>query len=148
MFGNDRRQMRRFFTAAWNKQQNELPMEPMEQIVASIIQQHPEYHSILEQQDLALEKEYLPEAGETNPFLHMSMHISLQEQVSTDRPPGITTAYRKLIMGSGDTHAADHMMMECLGRMLWEAQRDNRMPDEQAYLECIRGLGKNRPGIK
>ncbi len=140
MFGNDRRQMRRFFTEAWSKQKSGLPMEPMEKVVAEIIQQHPEYHPILEQQDLALEKDYLPDAGETNPFLHMSMHISLQEQVSTDRPPGITIAYRKLIMGRGDAHAADHMMMECLGRMLWEAQRNNRMPDEQAYLECIRNL--------
>ncbi len=145
MFGNDRRQMRRFFTEAWSKQKSGLPMEPMEKIVADTIQQHPEYHSILEQQDLALEKDYLPDAGETNPFLHMSMHISLQEQISTDRPPGITTAYHKLIIGSGDAHAADHMMMECLGRMLWEAQRNNRLPDEQAYLECIKGLDNKRP---
>ncbi len=142
MFGNDRRQLRRFFTQAWNKQKKDLPMEPMEKVVADVIQQHPEYHSMLEQEDLALEKDYLPEGGETNPFLHLSMHISLQEQISTDRPPGISAAYRKLLMGSGDAHAADHQMMECLGRMLWEAQRENRMPDEQAYLECIKSLGK------
>jgi len=91
MFGNDRRQMRLFFTEAWSKQKSGLPMEPMEKIVAEIIQQHPEYHSTLEQQDLALEKDYLPDSGETNPFLHMSMHISLQEQISTNRPPGITS---------------------------------------------------------
>lgn len=140
MFGNDRRQLRRFFTGAWDKQKRGSPMEPMEKIVAGIIQQHPEYHSILEQQELALEKDYLPETGETNPFLHMSMHISLQEQVSTDRPPGISAAYRKLIMGSGDAHATDHKMMECLGHMLWEAQRENRIPDEQVYLECVKSL--------
>jgi len=142
MFGNDRRQLRRFFTQAWSKQKSGVPMEPMEKVIAGIIQLHPEYHTLLEQQDLALDKDYLPEAGETNPFLHLSMHVSLQEQISTDRPPGIAVAYRKLLLGSGDAHTADHKMMECLGRMLWEAQRENRMPDEQAYLECVKSLGK------
>jgi hypothetical protein len=146
MFGNDRRQMRRFFTAAWSKQKNGMSMEPMEQVVADIIRQHPEYHALLEQQDTALERDYLPEAGETNPFLHLSMHISLQEQISTDRPPGISAAYRRLLLGTGDAHAVDHMLMECLGRMLWEAQTENRMPDEQAYLECVKGLGKTGRG--
>ncbi len=115
-------------------------MEPMERVVANIIQQHPEYHSMLEQQDLALQKDFLPEAGESNPFLHMSMHITLQEQISTDRPPGITAAYRKLLISVGDTHEADHLLMECLGRMLWEAQANNSMPDEEAYLECVNKL--------
>jgi len=144
MFGNDRRKMRRFFTDAWSKQKNGAPMEPMEKAVADIIQQHPEYHPILEQQDLALEKDYLPESGEGNPFLHMSMHISLQEQISTNRPPGITAAYKELMMSKGDAHEADHMMMECLGHMLWEAQRNNRMPDEQTYLQCVISLLGNR----
>ncbi len=145
MFGNDRRQLRRFFTNSWSKQKSGAPMEPMEKIVAGIIQQHPEYHSMLEQQDQALEKDYLPEAGESNPFLHMSMHISLQEQISTNRPSGITASYRKLNMKTGDSHETEHMMMECLGRMLWEAQRNNRMPDEIAYLDCVEGLLQNKP---
>ena len=85
-------------------------------------------------------KAHLPEAGETNPFLHMSMHLSLQEQVGTDRPPGIHALYERLVLRSGDAHAAEHRMMECLGRILWEAQRQNGMPDEQAYLECVRRL--------
>ncbi len=119
-------------------------MEPMEKVVASIIQQHPEYHSMLEQHDLALERDFLPEAGESNPFLHMSMHISLQEQISTDRPPGITPSYRKLLVTTGDSHQADHMMMECLGRMIWEAQANNTMPDEMAYLQCVNKLLKEK----
>ena len=144
MFSNDRTQFRRFFTNAWSKQQSGAPMEPMEMVVANIIQQHPEYHSMLKQQDTALEKDFPPEAGETNPFLHMSMHLSIQEQISTDRPPGIAATYRKLLMSLGDSHEADHMVMECLGRMLWEAQTSNSMPDETAYLECVKGLqGKN-----
>ncbi|MEJ1391748.1 MAG: DUF1841 family protein, partial [Candidatus Sedimenticola sp. (ex Thyasira tokunagai)] len=74
------------------------------------------------------------------PFLHMGMHISLQEQISTDRPSGIGTLYQQLVSRCGDPHDAEHKMMECLGRMLWEAQRANRMPDEQAYLQCLRNL--------
>lgn len=140
MFSNDRMQLRRFFIDTWSKQKNEAQLDPMEKIVANIIQQHPEYHSMLEQQDLALDKDFLPEAGETNPFLHISMHISLQEQISTDRPPGITAAYRKLLLAVGDSHAVDHKIMECLGRMLWQAQINNTIPDEMAYMECVNQL--------
>jgi hypothetical protein len=140
MFGNDRREMRRFFTAAWRKQRNGTAMDPMEQVIANIIQQHPEYHALLEQEEQALEKDFLPEAGEGNPFLHMSMHIGLQEQVSINRPTGITIAYKELVMRQGDAHAAEHMMMECLGQMIWEAQSNQKAPDEQAYLACIRRL--------
>ncbi len=140
MFGNDRRQMRRFFTDAWQKQKTGAPMEPMEQVIANIIQQHPEYHSLLEQKELALDKDFLPEMGETNPFLHISMHIGIQEQISIDRPPGITTAYKELIMSKGDAHTAEHIMMDCLAQMLWDSQRDNKTPNEHAYLECIKSL--------
>lgn len=140
MFGNDRKEMRRFFTNSWKKTKSRVPLEPMEKIIADIIQQHPEYHHILEQEELALDKDYLPESGETNPFLHMSMHIGLQEQISTNRPYGITTAHRELTMSEGDAHKAEHIMMECLGQMIWEAQRDKKTPDEQAYLGCVKRL--------
>lgn len=140
MFGNDRTQMRRFFTEAWRKASAGEELIPLEQLIADIVQQHPEYHALLENPDSALDKDFLPDLGETNPFLHMSMHISLQEQISTDRPSGIRQLYQQLVMRAGDSHEAEHRMMECLGQMLWEAQRQNRMPDEQAYLSCIRNL--------
>lgn len=140
MFGNDRRQMRLFFTNAWSKHKSGLSLEPMEKIIASIIEQHPEYHSLLEQAGSAVDQEFLPELGETNPFLHLSMHISLQEQISTDRPQGITTAYRELVMSKGDAHAAEHMMMDCIAEMIWQAQTNNCAPDEQAYLACVKNL--------
>ncbi len=142
MFGNDRKQMRRFFTDAWSKQKNGTSMEPMEKLIAEIIQQHPEYHALLDQADVAVEKEFIAEAGEANPFLHLSMHISLQEQISTDRPPGITSAYRELVMRKGDTHTAEHLMMDCIGQMIWKAQTSNSAPDEQAYLMCVKNLLK------
>lgn len=140
MFTNDRTQMRKVFTEAWRKQQAGLPMEPLEQIIAQIIQQHPEYHQLLENPDAALDKDFLPEGGQTNPFLHLGMHISIQEQISTNRPAGIRELYQQLANKLGDTHEAEHQIMECLGRMLWEAQRNNKMPDEQAYLKQIKSL--------
>ncbi len=132
--------MRRVFVEAWRKQRTGEPMEPLEQVIAHIVQQHPEYHRMLETPEPILDKDFQPEGGLSNPFLHMGMHISLQEQVSTDRPAGITRLYQQIIGKIGDPHEAEHQMMECLGRMLWEAQRANRMPDEEAYLECLRSL--------
>jgi hypothetical protein len=140
MFGNDRREMRRFLTDAWSKHNNAVPTEPMEQLIAEIIQHHPEYHSLLEQADLAVERDFLPEMGEANPFLHLSMHVSLQEQISTDRPPGITAVYKQLVMNKADAHAAEHMMMECIAQMIWEAQTNNSTPNELKYLECVKKL--------
>ncbi len=140
MFGQDRTTMRRFFIETWRKHQTGESLEPLQQVIAGIIQQHPEYHRLLEQPELILEREFLPEEGISNPFLHMGMHIGLQEQVSTDRPPGISALYRDLLHKSGDPHETEHRMMECLGRTLWEAQRSNSTPDEESYLECLRGL--------
>jgi hypothetical protein len=140
MFGDNRNEIRKVFTEAWRKQLAGEPMSPLEQLVAGVVAQHPEYHRLIENPEQALERDFLPEGGETNPFLHLGMHISLQEQISTDRPAGITLLYRQLTLRLGDAHEADHRMMECLGQMLWEAQRNNRMPDEQAYLACVRRM--------
>lgn len=140
MFGNDRTQMRRMFTDSWKKFQQKQPMEPLEQLITEIITQHPEYHNMLAQPDAVLDKDYQPEQGQTNPFLHMAMHISIREQISTNRPQGISELYQQLTIRSGAPHEAEHQMMECLGQMLWEAQRNNRMPDEQDYLECVKKL--------
>jgi len=137
MFGNDRDQTRQVFIQAWQKQQNNLPLEPLEEIIVNTVSQHPEYHKLLTNEDRALGAEYLPENGETNPFLHMGMHIAIHEQLSTDRPIGIASIFQQLVMQSGDAHHAEHQVMDCLGEMLWQAQRDQKMPDEKAYLACL-----------
>jgi len=142
MFGNDRMEMRRVFTEAWRKQHDKEPLDPLEQLIAAIVQQHPEYHRLIEDPESALDRDFQPETGQSNPFLHLGMHISLQEQLATDRPNGIALLYKQLVMQTGDTHTAEHQLMECLGRMLWEAQRAGRMPDEAAYLGCVRMLLK------
>jgi len=140
VFGNDRTELRRMFIHSWQKFQQKQPLEPLEQLISEIIAQHPEYHAMLAQPDAVLDKDYQPEQGQTNPFLHMAMHISIHEQINTNRPMGISALYQQLTIKAGSTHEAEHRMMECLGQMLWEAQRNNRMPDEQNYLECVKKL--------
>ena len=137
MFGQDRTELRQMFFTAWKKHLNKQIMEPLEAVVAKIIELHPEYHILLENQE-ALDKDFTPEMGQTNPFLHMAMHISIQEQLSTKRPTGIEQLYQSLLIKNKDAHETEHLMMECLGKMLWEAQSQNRMPDENDYLSCLK----------
>lgn len=140
MFEQDRNQMRRFYCDVWRKVFEQQPLEPLEQQLAEVIGQHPEYHPLLQDIERACAKEYLPEAGETNPFLHMGLHLAIQEQLATDRPAGIRKLYQQLLPGYPDPHALEHSIMECLTEMIWQSQRNKTTPDEQAYLKCIRAL--------
>jgi len=137
MYSLDRNRMRRVFLDAWRKSRTSEPLQPLEQIVAEVIHRHPEYQPLIEAGEQVLERDFLPEGGQTNPFLHMGMHISLQEQIGADRPPGIRDLFRRIAERSGNAHEAEHRMMECLGASLWEAQRAGTLPDEQAYLACL-----------
>lgn len=137
MFGQDRTELRQMFFTSWEKHKNKQIMEPLEAVVAKIIELHPEYHSLLENQD-TVDKDYTPEMGETNPFLHMAMHISIQEQLSTKRPTGIEQLHRSMLQKIKDPHETEHLMMECLGKMLWESQSQNKAPDENDYLNCLK----------
>ncbi|MCF6254905.1 MAG: DUF1841 family protein [Gammaproteobacteria bacterium] len=137
MFGQDRNQLRQMYFDAWRKQQGGELMQPLEAMIAEVIVLHPEYHTLLEQGEDALDKDFLPEVGETNPFMHMGMHIAIREQLATDRPSGIALAHKKLLLRSQDVHEVEHQIMECLGESLWEAQRNNHAPDESQYLQCV-----------
>lgn len=142
MFGQDRSQLRHLFFAAWHKYLAQQPLDPLEQLIATIVQQHPEYHALLEDETTNLDKDYTPEMGQTNPFLHMAMHIAIQEQLATQRPDGITERYQKLMQIYKDAHAVEHQMMECLAEMMWQSQRDGALPDEAAYLKCLQQQAK------
>ncbi len=144
MFGQDRNQLRQMYFAAWRKQQNGELMQPLETMIAGVVSLHPEYHALLEQGEDALDKDFLPEMGETNPFMHMGMHIAIREQLSTDRPDGIVPAHKKLLLRLQDVHEVEHQIMECLGQSLWEAQRNNSAPDESRYLLCVQKLANKK----
>lgn len=137
MFSPDRDSLRRYLAAAWQKAAAGLPLEPLEQQIATLVREHPEYQPLLADPRAVIERDFTPEAGESNPFLHLGLHLALLEQVATNRPRGIRDHYQRLVRRTGDTHAAEHLVMECLGQALWEAQRAGRLPDEAAYLDCL-----------
>jgi len=137
LFGQNRDELRRFYIDSWRKRQQGVQLDGLEAQVADVVANHPEYHSLLGSSS-AVAAEWTPEMGESNPFLHMGMHIAIQEQLSTDRPSGIRAAYQSLLMRLGDAHAVEHQMMECLGEAMWSAQRSGTAPDEPAYLECVK----------
>ena len=141
LYSSDRTALRRTFAEAWRKHRDGVPLEPLEAAIADVVAAHPEYRSVIES-DSAPDRDFLPEAGETNPYLHMGMHLTLRDQRATDRPPGIRKALARLARRLGDEHAAEHAAMECLGEALWEAQRAGRLPDEEAYLACVRRLSR------
>jgi Domain of unknown function (DUF1841) len=144
VFGQDRNQLRQMYLDAWHKQQNSELLSPLEAMIAEVVSMHPEYHALLEQGEDARNKDFLPELGEANPFMHMGMHIAIREQLSTDMPPGIVTAHKKCLLKFQDAHEAEHQIMECLGQSLWEAQRNNRAPDETQYLLCVQKLANKK----
>lgn len=139
LFGSTRDELRRGWLEAWQRARSSAILTPLETQIATIVALHPEYHAWLERGDAAVQADFRPEDGNVNPFLHLSMHLALREQVSTNRPAGIDAVHTRLAERHG-AHEAEHHMMEMLGRALWEAQRAGRAPDEQAYLETLRQL--------
>jgi len=138
LYSQDRNQLRMVFFQVWEKQQTGQTLDAMETILANIIKMHPEYHALLSKQDQNLEKDYHPDMGETNPFLHLSMHIAIHEQLSIDQPAGIQDAYQQLQLKLKDAHEVEHIIMECLGEMTWKSQKYQSMPDQVEYLNCIK----------
>lgn len=139
-FGQERDRLRAVYCQAWESKLQGKPLEPLQAQIVAVIQKHPEYQAVLENPEQALAREYLPELGETNPFLHMSMHLAIQEQIDTNRPAGIRELYEKLLIKTGDRHELDHKLMECLAEMIWQAQKEGRAPDEQSYLTCVKTI--------
>jgi hypothetical protein len=138
MFQPSQADVRRFFCGAYLKQQQGLPMEPIEVLASEWIALHPQYHARLGQLDAALASMAQASPDHDNPFLHLSMHLSVSEQCAIDQPPGIRQAVELLAARLGSLHDAHHAVMECLGRMIWESQRNGRPPDGAAYIAAVR----------
>lgn len=139
MFNPTRDQARLFYIDAWQKHRNQTVLTPAETIAVQWIAQHPEFHDVLEDREKALSADYSPDAGQTNPFLHLSMHMAVSEQLSIDQPPGIRAAFTQLCRRSDDEHAAAHQVFECLAEQIWQQQRNGLPFNSERYVKCIRG---------
>jgi len=138
MFNPSRDQARRFFFDTWQKFRDQQPLSGLETIALDLMQQHPEYHAIFDNPERHVERDYLPESGETNPFLHLGLHLAIREQVPIDQPRGIAAHYRRLLEKTGSIHDAEHLIMDCLAEMIWQAQRQGTAPDAGVYFECLK----------
>ena len=138
VFAPSQADVRRFFCETRRKQREGAPLTPLEAIAADWIALHPEYHADLDDVDAALATAFDMRTGRTNPFLHLSMHLSISEQVGIDQPHGIKQAVELLAARRGSAHDAQHEVMECLGEMIWQSQRSGAPPDGERYIECVR----------
>jgi len=137
MFAPSRDEARRFLVDAWAKRRAGEALSPLERIAADLISQHPEYHAFVEQPERFVEHDFGPEGGKTNPFLHLALHLAVAEQLAIDQPPGIRAQFERLRVARDDEHAALHAILECLGEVVWHAQRHGTSPDAALYLACL-----------
>ncbi|MDP8568562.1 DUF1841 family protein [Methylophilus aquaticus] len=147
LFNPSRDEVRQFFFESWTKFNQQQALTDLEKMAVGIMHMHPEYHAILDQPEHYLQQAYYPEMGETNPFLHMSLHLSIQEQISINQPIGITQAYGKLCTKYQEEHAAQHALLECLAETIWLAQRNQTGMDAAHYLQLIdqrAGIASNK----
>ena len=138
MFNPTRDQSREFLFDLWDKHRAGTALTPLESIALAIVLEHPEYHAVLENRERYLDRDWKPEGGETNPFLHLAMHLAIEEQVSIDSPPGIRAAVVALAAKRGSMHDARHDVMECLAEVIWQAQRNGTGFDNAVYLDCLK----------
>jgi len=136
MFNPSKAQVRQFFCDVWRKHCEHAPLNPLEALAVDWVVQHPEYHGDLQAGEAA-QADYSVAGGRSNPFLHLSMHLAITEQLSIDQPPGIGAAHARLLARTGDAHSAAHEIMECLGQVIWESQRLNRPFSSEHYLELL-----------
>ena len=137
MFNPSREEVRQFFFNTWRKFRQREMLSAMEDMALEVILVHPEYQAMLDDTERHRDKDYLPEMDDTNPFLHMSMHIAIKEQLSIDQPAGIRKRFEYLLKETGNEHDAVHQVMECLAEMIWQAQRSPSAFDPSIYLDCL-----------
>lgn len=136
--GHDREALRATWREAWRRQRDGLPLAPLQAQLAEIVAMHPEYQVLLEDEAAPAGRDWMPGQAESNPFLHMGLHAAVRDAVAVDRPPGMRRAFEALLQRAATPHEAEHVLGECLGETLWEAQRAAQPPDALAWLERVR----------
>ncbi len=139
-YGDTIQETRQMFFTCWEKYRQKKTLLPLENEIVQVILAHPEYHATLENPHQFQQQSYFPELGDTNPFLHMGLHLGIREQIATDRPIGIHVIYQSLIKKYIDPLVVEHLMMEQLAECLWRSQKNNLPPDESYYLNALKEL--------
>ena len=137
MFNPTRDESRQFLFDLWDKHLAGTPLTPLESMALAVVLEHSEYHAVLRDRERYLDRDWKPEGGETNPFLHLMMHVAIEEQLTIDHPPGIRAAVDALAVKRGSMHDARHDVIECLAEMIWQAQRNATGFDNALYLDCL-----------
>ena len=141
MFVKTTKESRQFFLDVRQKMLSHQILQPLEAMIADILTHHPEYDELLGDAKKAFSDEYIANNFDVNPFLHLGLHVALQEQLDANRPTGISSVYQHLkIKVALDDHNLRHLMMQCLAQSLQNAQASNSLPDESEYLRCLRQL--------
>ena len=138
MYAPSRSQARQFLVETWRKYAAGEVLSPLERIALEVVLLHPEYHALLEAAERHFDRDYSPASGQLNPFLHLNLHLAIEEQLGIDQPPGIRAEYERLRDTRGEAHEAKHVLLECLGEMLWQSQRRGTPLDGDVYLDCVR----------
>lgn len=138
IFGQDRDELRRMYSDAWADAKRGAVLSPLYAQIVQVIDEHPEYQSVIERSSSTVESS--PVLGQSNPYLHMGLHLAIREQLATNRPAGIRAIFEQLAKAAGDAHTAEHAMLECLAESLWDAQQSSALPDEKLYLERLQQL--------
>lgn len=145
MYAPTRDQARQFFFDTWKKYRQSVPLSGLESLALNVMLAHPEYHDLIDHPERHVDRDYAPGDGLINPFLHMSLHLAVEEQLGADQPPGLRTEYARLSSVLGGEHDAKHVLLECLGETLWYAQRNGTAPDSTRYIDCLkRHAGRTR----
>jgi hypothetical protein len=136
VFTSDRSKQRQYLKQAWEKYTSQEQLEPLELQLSKIVEQHPEYQNLIKN----LDSEYFPEQGNTNPYLHINLHLTLQDQITMDQPKGIRDIHSQLIVKIKDAHEVEHMMMEHIAEMIFNAQKNNAAFDLDGYIQALKSL--------
>jgi len=137
MFNPSRDEARRHFFDTWRRYRAGETLSELEKVTLRVISLHPEYHALLDNPERHLDHDYLPEDGGLNPFLHLSLHLAVEEQLSIDQPRGIRAHFERIALATGSEHDARHALLECLAETIWQAQRANTAPDQTLYVACL-----------
>jgi hypothetical protein len=137
MFNPTRDEARTFLFESWRKRSVGELLTPLEDLTAQLIDKHPEFHILFNDPERNQDKDYAPDGNVLNPFLHLMMHLTIEEQISIGQPQGIREQFARLTQKYESEHEAQHAIMDCLGEMIWQAQRNKTAPDPAIYLSCL-----------